>query len=217
VRVGANEAVDKETLVKALYGGKARALNQPAFPEMFGYSTQLKGYPFDPAAAAKSLGGVSQPVQIDVTEADRALAEAVARQLQKAGLKATVTVMEDQAFTKRIESGGSTAYLSSWGVAEGDADVIMARHFLSTSRDGAFYTGYKNPDLDKLIVAARTTRDEAKRKELYAQAMQIVVGDAPWVPLLNPEEIYGVSTQVQGWKPSPIGRYNVAQVSLASR
>jgi peptide/nickel transport system substrate-binding protein len=47
--------------------------------------------------------------------------------------------------------------------------------------------------------------------------MQIVMDDAPWVPLLNPEEIYGVSAKVQGWKPSPIGRYNVAAVTLGAR
>jgi len=217
VRVGVNQAVDKDTLVKALYDGRARALNQPAFPEMVGYSEQLKGIPFDAAAAAKALGGVSQTVEIDTTEADRSLAEAVAGQLQKAGLKANVSAMEAQAFRDRIEKGESTAYVSSWGVAEGDADVIMARHFWSPSRKGAFYTGYTNAQLDSLIVDARTTRDEAKRKQLYAQAMQIVVDDAPWVPLLNPEEIYGVSTQVQGWKPSPIGRYNVAGVSLSAR
>lgn len=217
VRVAANQAVDKETLVKALYEGRARALNQPAFPEMVGYSEQLKGYSFDAAAAGRALGAVTAPVEIDATEADRTLAEAVAGQLQKAGLKASVTVMEDQAFRDKIESGGSTAYVSSWGVAEGDADVIMARHFWSPSREKAFYTGYTNAELDKLIVAARTTRDEATRKQLYAQAMQIVMDDAPWVPLLNPEEIYGVSSRVQGWKPSPIGRFNVADVSLGSR
>jgi peptide/nickel transport system substrate-binding protein len=216
VRVAANQAVDRQALVKALYAGHARALNQPAFPEMVGYSPDVKGYSFDANAAASVLKGVNTPVVIDVTEADRMLAEAVSGQLQKAGLKASVNVLEDQAFLDSIETGKSTAYLSSWGVAEGDSDVILARHFWSPSRKDAFYTGYKNPDLDKLIVAARSTLDEQKRTTLYAQAMQMIMNDAPWVPLVNPEEIYGVSSRVTGWKPSPIGRYNVAHVSLGT-
>ena len=216
VRVAANQAVDKQALVKALYTGHARALNQPAFPEMVGYSPDVKSYSFDPNAAASVLKGVNAPVVIDVTEADRMLAEAVSGQLEKAGLKASVNVLEDQAFDDSIQTGKSTAYLSSWGVAEGDADVILARHFWSPSRKDAFYTGYKNPELDKLIVAGRSTLDEQKRAALYAQAMQMIMNDAPWVPLLNPEEIYGVSSQVTGWKPSPIGRYNLAHVSLAT-
>ncbi|QDO89505.1 hypothetical protein FNH13_15155 [Ornithinimicrobium ciconiae] len=217
VRVAANQAVDKQTLVDALYEGRARVLNQPAFPEMIGYSDDVQGIDFDAEAAAQVLGSTTETVQIDSTEATRTLAEAVAGQLQAAGLNAEVNVLEDQAFTDQVESGASTAYLSSWGVAEGDADVIMARHFWSPSREDAFYTGYTNDELDVLISDARSTVDQAEREDLYAQAMQIVMDDVPWVPLLNPEEIYGVSTQVQGWEPSPIGRFNVADVTLGSR
>lgn len=216
VRVAANQAVDKDTLVDALYQGRARALIQPAFPEMVGYTEQVEGHPFDADAAAAVLQNVGETVEIDTTEVTRTLAEAIAGQLQTAGLNAEVSVLEEQAFIERIESGASTAYVSSWGVAEGDADVIMARHFWSPSRESAFYTGYTNADLDDLIVAARSTVDQEQRVQLYADAMQIVMDDAPWVPLVNPEEIYGVSTRVQGWQPSPIGRFNVADVTLAS-
>ncbi|MFK5635868.1 MULTISPECIES: ABC transporter substrate-binding protein [unclassified Ornithinimicrobium] len=216
VRVAANQAVDKQTLVDALYEGRARALDQPAFPEMVGYTEGIEGYEFDADAAAEVLGAVEGSVEIDSTESTRMLAEAVAGQLQTAGLDAQVNVVEEQAFVEGVESGASTAYVSSWGVAEGDADVIMARHFWSPSREGAFYTGYTNDALDELIVSARSTVDEGEREQLYAEAMQIVMDDAPWVPLVNPEEIYGVSTRVQGWEPSPIGRFNVAGVSLDS-
>ncbi|HLS25291.1 MAG TPA: ABC transporter substrate-binding protein [Beutenbergiaceae bacterium] len=213
-RVAANQAVDKNALVDALYEGNARPLNQPAFPEMVGYTDGIEEYEFDVDAASAVFEGVDESIEIDVIEADRTLAEAVAGQLQAAGLEATVNVLEEQAFTDAIESGSSTAYLSSWGVAEGDADVIMARHFWSPSREGAVYTGYTNDELDELIVAARSTLDQGEREDLYAQATEIVMDEAPWVPLLNPEEIYGVSAQVQGWEPSPIGRFNVADVTL---
>jgi peptide/nickel transport system substrate-binding protein len=38
--------------------------------------------------------------------------------------------------------------------------------------------------------------------------------DAPWAPLLNPQEIYGVSTRISGFEPSPIGRYTVTQTAF---
>lgn len=217
VRVAVNQAVDKDTLVSALYEGRARTLDQPAFPEMVGYTDGIEGHSFDLDAASGVLEGVGETVQIDTNESTRTLAEAVAGQLQNAGLAAEVNVLEEQAFLDAIESGSSAAYVSSWGVAEGDADVILARHFWSPSREGAFYTGYTNAELDRLIEEGRGTLDEATREEVYAEAMQIVVDDAPWVPLLNAEEIYGVASSVQGWEPSPIGRFNVAQVTLASR
>jgi peptide/nickel transport system substrate-binding protein len=216
VRVAINQAIDKESLVKNLYQGFARPLNQPAFPEMVGYNPDFEGYSYDQGAASQVLSKVGSPLQIDVEEKDKTLAQAVAGQLQAAGLTARVNVLETQAFLASIGSGGSTAYLSSWGVAEGDADVIFARHFWSPAREDAFYTGYKNPGLDTLIEQGRSTADQAERERIYAEAIKIVMADAPWAPILNPEEIYGVSTAVQGWSPSPIGRINISGVSLSS-
>lgn len=212
-RVAVNQAIDRKTLVESLYKGYGRALNQPAFPEMVGYSESYQGYAYDKAAAEKVLKGAA-PVRIDVEEKDKTLAQAVAGQLQAAGLKASVNILETQAFNESIDAGNSTAYLSSWGVAEGDSDVIFARHFWSPSRKDAVYTGYSNPELDKLIEQGRSTTDVAQRKAIYAKATEIVMGDAPWAPIVNPKEIYGVSTKVQGWTPSPIGRINVAHVSV---
>jgi len=217
VRAGVNHAIDREALVKGLYQGYGRSLDQPACPEMLGYHDSFQGPSFDLAKAKQLLSAADgAAVRIDVEEKDKTLAEAVAGQLQQAGLKATVNVLETQAFTNSIGSGASQAYLSSWGVAEGDADVIFAQHFWSPSRSSAFYTGYRNDQVDKLVADARATTDQTQREALYRQAIETVMHDAPWAPLLNPHEIYGVSTRVLDWEPSPIGRYNVVKTSLAS-
>ncbi|HEY8451017.1 MAG TPA: ABC transporter substrate-binding protein [Natronosporangium sp.] len=214
VRVAVNQAIDRQLLVDSIYQGRARVLNQPAFPEMVGYHEGFTGYAYDPEAASAVLSDVGVTVEIDVEEKDKILAEAVAGQLQAAGLDATVRVLEGQAFLDSINSGSSMAYLSSWGVAEGDADVIFARHFWSPSRADSVFTGYQNAELDALIERGRSTADSDERERIYAEAIEIVMADAPWAPLLNPEEIYGVSTAVKGWQPSPIGRINVKTVSL---
>jgi peptide/nickel transport system substrate-binding protein len=216
VRIGVNHAVDRESLVDDLLRGYARALYQPLFPEVIGYAEDFEGYRHDPEQAAAMLEGVDTPVRIDVEVRDRTIAEAVAGQLQAAGLDAQVNVLEAEAFTASIESGDSQAYVQSWGVAEGDADVIFAQHFWSPIREEAFYTGYENPDLDTLIEAGRSTLDTDEREQVYADAVAMVMADAPWAPLLNAQEIYGVSQRVEGFEPSPIGRYELAGVSLGS-
>lgn len=216
VRIGVNHAVDRESLVDDLLRGYARALYQPLFPEVIGYAEDFEGYRHDPEQAVAMLEGVDTPVRIDVEVRDRTIAEAVAGQLQAAGLDAQVNVLEAEAFTASIESGDSQAYVQSWGVAEGDADVIFAQHFWSPIREEAFYTGYENPDLDTLIEAGRSTLDTDEREQVYADAVATVMADAPWAPLLNPQEIYGVSQRVEGFEPSPIGRYELAGVSLGS-
>jgi peptide/nickel transport system substrate-binding protein len=213
VRIGVNQAVDRDALVDGLLQGYGRPLYQPAFPEMFGYIDGFEGYPHDAEAAGAAFEGAAS-AQLDVEPKDRLLAEAVAGQLQAAGLDVEVNVLETEAFNERIGSGASQIYLSSWGVAEGDADVIYARHFWSPSRADAFYTGYENAEVDELIVAGRSTVDEDERFTIYEQAVEMVMADAPWAPLLNAQEIFGVSSAVQGFEPSPIGRYVLKHVSL---
>jgi peptide/nickel transport system substrate-binding protein len=213
VRVGVNQAVDRDALVDGLLQGYGRPLHQPAFPEMVGYVDGFEGYQHDADAASAAFEGAAA-VQLDTEPKDQLVAEAVAGQLQAAGLDVAVNVLETEAFNQAIESGASQLYLSSWGVAEGDADVIYARHFWSESRADAFYTGYENPEVDELIVAGRSTVDDDERLGIYEQAVELVMDDAPWAPLLNAQEIFGVSSRVQGFEPSPIGRYVLKHVSL---
>jgi peptide/nickel transport system substrate-binding protein len=215
VRLAVNQAIDRQTIVDSIYQGFARPLTQPAFPEMVGHHEDFTGPSYDQEAASSVLGSVNGALEIDVEEADRTLAQAIAGQLDSAGLKTKVNVLETQAFDDSISSGASMAYVDSWGVAEGDADVIFARHFWSPAREDSFYTGYENSELDKLIERGRSTADEAEREEIYAQAIEMVMADAPWAPVVNPQEIYGVSASVEGWEPSPIGRINVADASLS--
>ncbi|MGH9243465.1 MAG: ABC transporter substrate-binding protein [Acidimicrobiales bacterium] len=214
VRVAANQAVDKEALVDDLLLGFARPLDQPLFPEVFGYVVDFAGYEYDPDAASQVFEGVTGSVQVDVREADRLLAEAVAGQLREAGLDVSVNVLETQAFTERIGGGQAQAYIDSWGVAEGDADVIFARHFWSENRTGAYFTGFSDPTVDQLVVDGRTTADPDERRRIYAEATEMVMEAAPWVPLYNPQEIYGVSAAVEGFEPSPIGRFVLAGVRV---
>jgi peptide/nickel transport system substrate-binding protein len=214
VRKAMNQAIDKKAIVDGLYLGYANTVNQPAFPEMVGYSESFKGYEYNVDSASAVLSRTTAPITIDVKEENRVLAEAIVGQLQAAGVDAKVRVLEALAFDGSIRSGASQAYINTWGVSEGDADVIFARHFWSEGRTASFDTGYSNPDVDKLIIAGRSTLDVNQRKDIYAQATKLVMDDAPWVPLFTAEEIYGVSTKVDGWKPSPIGRIDVKTVNI---
>jgi peptide/nickel transport system substrate-binding protein len=214
IRRAVASAIDRDLLVKALYAGRARPLNQPAFPEMFGYQPDAKGYTYDPAAAKKVLSAVKTPLKIDVAQADLVLANAVQGFLSEAGLKVEVQLVEDAAFGNSTRKGLSPLFVSSWGVAEGDLDAITSRHFWSGRGDSALFTNYSNPKLDDIIVAARSTTDDAERFKLDAQAVDIVIADAPWAPLVNPSEVYGVSTKLTGWTPVATGIYFLTKATL---
>ncbi|WAX55159.1 ABC transporter substrate-binding protein [Jatrophihabitans cynanchi] len=214
VRRAVVQAVDTQSIAKNLYVGEAQPLNQDAFKAMLGYQPNIPGNTFDQAAASAVLKNVTTPVVIDVTQADATLGQAVLGQLQAAGLKAQIQTVEDSAFDTKTEAGQEQAYLSSWGVAEGDLDALIIRHFWSGRDDTSKYTNYSNPSLDDQIKQEQSTVDPAARQKIFAGIMQTLLADAPWVPIVTPNEIYGVSSNVTGWTPSPIGLFHLLNTQV---
>jgi oligopeptide transport system substrate-binding protein len=65
-------------------------------------------------------------------------------------------------------------------------------------------TGYCNPDLDKLLDQAASEEDPAKREALYYQAEQIIVTDAPWIPLFYEVQYWLVKPYVKDFYLPPL-------------
>jgi oligopeptide transport system substrate-binding protein len=65
-------------------------------------------------------------------------------------------------------------------------------------------TGYCNPDLDKLLDQAAGEEDPAKREALYYQAEQIIVSDAPWIPMFFEVQYWLVKPYVTDFYLPPL-------------
>ena len=59
--------------------------------------------------------------------------------------------------------------------------------------------------MDKLLDQAQTTIDENERQRLYFQAQEMLVEDAPWVPIAYVKPPVGLQDTVKGYHPNPTG------------
>ena len=75
---------------------------------------------------------------------------------------------------------------SKWWCACQDADGVLAPLF----RSGSIWAKYGNPELDRLIDAARATLDPKVRLGLYREALAIVHEDVPGLGLFQMYAIY---------------------------
>ncbi len=77
------------------------------------------------------------------------------------------------------------------------------------------YIGYGNPELDALLDEAALEQDPEKRVELYQEAEQIIIDDAPWVPLYYSSEYWLVKPHVKGFTGVPmlIPQYQYVYIS----
>ncbi|HLN62770.1 MAG TPA: ABC transporter substrate-binding protein [Symbiobacteriaceae bacterium] len=203
VRRALNLAVDKEALIKGLLKGMGSV---PAGPVPTGaqWPAQLKSYPYNPDEAKKLLAeaGVKPGMAIEIWTSqgryakDKEMAEAVGSYLEAVGFKPEIKVMEWATYSKAIEATDKKAALYILGASVPTLDWRLTRNFLSTSKNN--YSGYKNAEVDKLLLQARAVFDDATRKSLYEQVQAKVWDDAPYLFLFNQVQIIGVKKGVSG-------------------
>jgi len=218
VRRALNHAVDRKLIVARLLNGLATPLNGVLSPDAFGFNADLPEYAYDPAQAKSLLaeaGVANLHLTIDVDGASKDIAEAIASMMTRSGIEAKVRVWEIAVIVPIWRDAAKRqdhdVFLTSWGNASLDPSDIM----LPTVRGGgrANSAGYANPEVDKLLDQADVETDPVKRRDAYLKVQQIVHDDAPWVFLWLPQDVYGVSKRLHGFKPSADGKIYLSRVS----
>jgi peptide/nickel transport system substrate-binding protein len=216
VRRAMNYAVDVEEIAEALLYGFARPIDGPLFPAVFGHKpTPVYSYEPETATALLEEAGFASGFEftLDVAPILSEVAEAVAGQLARVGISASVNVMEINALYDKYEPGGSQAFLTSWGNSELDADATLARNLWSERVNA--YTNYSNPVVDELIERGAVELDPDTRARLYHDALDIIVADAPWVFLYTAEEVYAKRQWVDGWTPRSDALINLLTATIS--
>jgi ABC-type oligopeptide transport system substrate-binding subunit len=77
--------------------------------------------------------------------------------------------------------GRAQAFLYAWFGDVPDPDNFL--HLLFHSRSPRNLTGYSNPEVDALLGQSRNEADVARRVELYRRAEQMILDDAPLLPV----------------------------------
>jgi peptide/nickel transport system substrate-binding protein len=204
VRQALNYATDVDTIIKSVMDGNGRHMSGPFTPAMFGYDRTVPGYTYDPAKARRLVTEAGYPDGVEVTldspagryQGDKEIAEALAGQWQKAGIKPKVQIAEWGAYFKRyLGKQFSDAYLLGLGGPMQDADEL---YNLVSSKGRGLY--YKNERVDELFDLGRSTMDPSKRKKVYADLARAMVEDATWVLLMQQVDIYASRDRLT-WTP----------------
>lgn len=219
VRQAANHALNKQLIIDRILNGTATPLNGVLSPDAFGHNPELPEYEYDVEKAKALLAEAGHPDGIDVTldveGAFKDQAEAIASLLTKAGIRTKVQVGEASILKEKWAGGGEKEgdmWMTSWG--NGSLDPVgIFNPTLQTGGRGN-YSGYSNPEVDRLLQQASVELDRAKRAEMYRQAQVIVNRDAPWIFLWLPQDVYGVSKRLSGWRPSADSRINLHDACL---
>ena len=202
VRQALLAALNADEIIKSVLEGNAVRTAVPLTSKHFGFDPMLAPTKPDPDRARKLLAEAGYPQGIELLLnspdgrylKDKEVAEVVAGQLTKAGIRTRVRTHEWTTYLTQFvyPHKANPMYLIGWGNTTWDADNTLGPLF----RSGNPQTNYYNPDFDGIIDEAQTSIDPKRRLELYARAARMMLDDGAVLPLYQQVDIYGVNKRV---------------------
>jgi peptide/nickel transport system substrate-binding protein len=102
-------------------------------------------------------------------------------------------------------------FLLGWTGDYGDADNFYTPHFGPGAVDDVNYRNQKVFDL--LEKAQKLTKRSAK-VPIYQQVEEILFNDVVRMPFVHSQPLEASKATVEGYKPSPLGEINFADISI---
>jgi len=223
VRQAFNHAIDKQTIAEVIFRKSRVPANGILPPTMPGYNPNLQGLTFDPDKAKKLLAESKYKDARNLPDITLTLsgggadpgpvAQAVVGMLeQNLGVKVAVQLVETATFNSELRRQRFQMYEMGWSADYPDPQDFLDIMFHSKSANN--YMAYSNPMVDQLVEAARTEKDQTKRFQLYQQAEQIIVTDAPWIPIFFNAEYWLTKPYVKGMIYPPMVIPKMKYVSI---
>jgi peptide/nickel transport system substrate-binding protein len=117
-------------------------------------------------------------------------------QLQRAGIRVQIDLLDDAARTAREIPGAFDAALDAWSMPSSTDAIRAAWTTAGIGNAGTNYGSYSNPAFDALIDSAFWAPDSVTRRA-YTKAYAVINEDAPAVWLYEPRKLIGVHKRVR--------------------
>jgi oligopeptide transport system substrate-binding protein len=214
VRQAFTMAFDRQKYIDVVSNGVGILAKGPYPPALPGYNLDLQGLTYDPEQARQLLaesryGGPQGLPPIIFTDAGigntagASVAAMAEMWQQNLGVTITIENLEPDKYNDLLHSGQhgqlfSSGWCGDYPDPENFADVLF--HTGAQQNTG----NYSNPALDAVLDQARVEQDVTKRIQLYQQAEQIIVQDAPALFIMYAVSYELVRQNIKGFVMTPI-------------
>jgi peptide/nickel transport system substrate-binding protein len=207
VRQAFELSLDRDALNQVAYNGLFVPGNQPE-PVGTQFYDAAHPVPQRDVAKAKALlaeAGTPNPT-FSLMVANSPILAQVGQMIQsmaaEAGITVNIQTLESSTLAANSDAGKYQATMAIWS-GRPDPDGNIAPWIAS---DGFLNWGhYSNPALDKILMEARQTTDDAARKKLYADAIGLYLADMPFIVLYHYKSLWAARSNIDGFVPYPDG------------
>ena len=223
VRQALSCAINRQSIIDGILLGLGKPCTGPFSYVSWAYNPSAKSYPHDPERAKKLLAeaGWKDRNSSGILEKDGKpfrftiltnlgnnerihTAEIIQQNLKAVGIDVSIRVMEWQAFLEQIDNRSFDAIILGWGMGR-DPDIYDIWHSSKTKKGEYKFIGYKNAEVDRLLVEGRRTFDIEKRKKIYYRIQEILAEEQPYAFLYVPDALPIVHKRFKGIEVAPLG------------
>jgi len=223
VRQALSYAIDRQSIIDGILLGLGKPCTGPFSYVSWAYNPDAPSYPYDPERARRMLAEEGwqvgsqdgmlakngKPFRFTIltnqgnNERIHA-AEIIQQNLKAVGIDVSIRVMEWQAFLEQIDKRSFDAIILGWSMGR-DPDLYDIWHSSKTKKGEYNFIGYKNAEVDRLLVEGRRTFDLKKRKTIYYRIHAILAEEQPYAFLYVPDALPIVHRRFKGIEVAPLG------------
>ncbi|MDF2438501.1 MAG: ABC-type dipeptide transport system, periplasmic component [Bacteroidota bacterium] len=222
LRQAINYGFDRKKMVKYLRKNLGQAATSgfvppglPSFDE-----SKVKGYDYNPDKVKELLFLAGYPdgknlpeITLSTTEQYLELAEYIQSQLSEFGIKMKIDIQKASVLFEAIANQKVNFFRKSWNADYPDAENFLSLFYSKNwSPKGFNYTHYQNPQFDILYEKSQSELNDSTRYEYYRQMDQLLIDNAPVVPLYYGQVVRLVQNDVEGLTSNPMNMLSLKRV-----
>jgi peptide/nickel transport system substrate-binding protein len=213
-------AIDRDAIIKTVHGGQGVVPNGLIAQGDFGFDATLPPLEYNPDRARQRLqaaGYQGEPIVLEATQgylpSDRQMSEVIDEMWRKVGINSKLELIE---ISVRAEKTRNKTFKGLWWSDPAstvlDPDGMMYRLLGPGGSQGY----WRHPEWEKLGEQARSSLDQDLRLRNYRRMNEIALEHLPWIPIVQPRRLYGISNEVE-FQPYGNGYLNLRRENLRPR
>lgn len=208
VRKAVQRAIDRQSILDAMYASAGVVANGIFAPGMIGWNENLPKIEYNLEEAKAMLAEAGYPNGFEMTICQTtdspttlSINEIVQSQLAEIGITVKIEQMDSATWYDVRRTGALPMYMTSWSADFNDPDNFIYTFFSSKNTVTRSFN-YGNQDAIARIEAARYMVDPDARVKEYQDLEKIVIqDDAAWIPLFHLQHVWVFSDRINGYTP----------------
>lgn len=223
IRQAINYGFDREKMLRYLRNNLGTPAHAGFVPiGMPGFYKNKGGYNFNPDKARQLLADAGYPngtglptIELSTNSLYMDIGQYIQHELARLGIRIALNVMPPATLRENVARAEASFFRASWIADYPDAENYLALFYSPNHTPaGPNYTRYKNSLYDQLYERATSIVDDSIRHSIYHTLNNMIIEEAPVVPLFYDQSVRFLPHYVKGMETNPLNHMLLKRVRI---